>query len=93
MKRYSGRLVVGLTALLVLGACFTETLGQQPSPPDSGPEVAAPTDPNRLDRPFLQTAEQSRAYREIDLLRRDGFAVAQAATVSLHMADKKGQVP
>jgi len=29
----------------------------------------------------------------MDLLRRDGFSVAQAATVSLHVADKKGLVP
>ncbi len=29
----------------------------------------------------------------MDLLRRDGFSVAQAATVSLHVADKKGVVP
>lgn len=33
------------------------------------------------------------AYKEMDLLRRDGFASAQAATVSLHVADKKGVVP
>ena len=29
----------------------------------------------------------------MDLLRRDGFAVAQATTVSLHVADRKGLVP
>ncbi len=66
---------------------------QQPPSADDAPQVAAPTDPHALDLPVAPTASQSRAYKEMDLLRRDGFAAAQAATVSLHVADKKGVVP
>ncbi len=89
LERYSRQITLLLGFLLTAGAL----IGQQPSSTDGAPETAAPTNPNLLDHPIAPTATQSAAYREMDLLRRDGFSVAQAATVSLHVADKKGVVP
>jgi hypothetical protein len=89
IEKYSRRLNLLLALLMTAGAAT----GQQSSPANGAPVTSTPTDPNLLDRLIAPTAAQSRAYKEMDLLRRDGFSAAQAATVSLHVADKKGVVP
>lgn len=79
----------GLAILLIAGgAAAGNAAGQQPTP-----DVGAPVIENPQQSAITPTAEQSKTYREMDLLRRDGFAAAKTATISLHVADRKGSVP
>jgi hypothetical protein len=53
-------------------------------------------EPTRQLEPAAQPASSdsnSLAFREIDLLRREGFSTARQATVLLHLQDRRGQQP
>ncbi|HEX3662687.1 MAG TPA: hypothetical protein VHU89_14725 [Acidobacteriaceae bacterium] len=56
----------------------------------SGPQNAMPLRPSTVYHPAAPSAAERSTYRELDLLRRDGFAGATQATVTVRVVDKKG---
>ncbi len=55
------------------------------------PQVPVADPQSALSR--IASSEHSPLYQDLDLLRRDGFAGAQEATVSLRVVDKSGRTP
>src|SRR5271168_3305699 len=57
------------------------------------PTVTSSADPHLLAQAATQTSSDSPKYRELDLLRRNGFSVAWEAAVSLRVFDRSGITP
>jgi hypothetical protein len=87
------KLLVTAAALLVSITTFAPAIAQNPL--DSQPASSLPTFPDALP-PFSRAAPDnanSPLYQDLDLLRRDGFAAANEATVTLRVVDKHGATP
>src|SRR5277367_2174265 len=78
-----------------IGLILTASLyAQQLAPAQAiDPRVTSPADPHLQVQQAAQTSSDSPKYRELDLLRRNGFSVAWEAAVSLRVFDKSGITP
>ncbi len=96
---------MGRWASLTIAALFLiSCLGRAQAPPEARTPipVGQTTAPNPaqtitpgvlLQQSQAQQSAGSNLYHELDLLRRDGFAAAQSATVSLRVVDHEGVIP
>ena len=86
--RRSIQLAVGI------GLVLTASLGAQQLTPAQAadPTISAPIG-SRTAREPVDVDAADTTYREVDLLKRDGFSVASQAMVSLRVLDKKGAPP
>jgi len=96
---------MGRWASLTIAALFLiSCLGRAQAPPEArtpipigqttAPNPAQTITPGALlQQNHAQQSAGSNLYHELDLLRRDGFAAAQSATVSLRVVDHEGVIP
>ena len=83
----AARIATGIGIVLAVSVA-----AQQLTPGQSAdPTMAVPNGPQALE--VNPVHSDPRTYRDVDLLRRDGFSVAEQATVSLRLFDKKGVTP
>src|SRR5271170_810561 len=90
MRRSAQLAIAALISLSGLTCTGQTPLEQEPANPTPNPglPIAGPS----LPRDFAKTT-QSPAYQDLDLLRRDGFAGAEEASVWLRITDKTGATP
>jgi len=90
MRRTAKSLIAAQILLCALGSLFR---CQAQTPLESQENQAPQPTPASPTSPFAAVPDHSPIYQDIDLLRRDGFAGAREATVSLRVIDQRGSTP
>jgi hypothetical protein len=92
LLRRSAQLAIGIA--LAASTCANSVRAQQLTPDQAAdPTISAQAVSHASPDQPAAVLITPNTYREIDLLRRDGFSVASQATVSLRVLDKKGTAP